>query len=257
MVSNKITVEGREFNSRAAAAKFYGKKPRLVNRRVTELKWSIEQALELSPRTSAFAKQKVTVEGKGFPSRTAAARHYGIDPKLVNERVTKNKWTIEQALELVESESAPYSKIVVIGGVEFSSIREAAKHFDIKQSTLMNRIKSGSTVEQALMDNYEKSPLIKGQSKPLIYNNKLYPSPRHLLQDNPELLGELELDKVIATLSYKASKASKEGKVKNYSIDDIAKHYGLAKMRFLSDFEASKQQLIKRYRGEFYEVKPI
>ena len=257
MVSNKIVVEGREFSSRAAAAKFYGKNPRLVNRRVTELNWSIEQALELSSRVSAFAKQEVIVEGKEFPSRTAAARHYGIDPKLVNERVTKNKWTIEQALELVESESGPYSKTLIIDGVEFPSMREAARHFGIKQSTLMNRIKSGSTVEQALMANYEESPLIKGQSKPLIYKNKLYPSPRHLLQENPELMGERELEKVIASLSYKASKASKEGKVKNYSIDGIAKHYGLPKIRFLSDFEAIEQQLTHKFGDDFYEVESI
>ena len=40
------------------------------------------------------------VEEVEFPSRTAAARHYGLNPKLVNERITKFGWTLEQALEL-------------------------------------------------------------------------------------------------------------------------------------------------------------
>ncbi|MDF4994799.1 hypothetical protein ACEV8O_19200 [Vibrio parahaemolyticus] len=40
------------------------------------------------------------IEGVEFPSRTAAARHYGLNPKLVNERITKFGWTLEQALKV-------------------------------------------------------------------------------------------------------------------------------------------------------------
>ncbi len=40
----------------------------------------------------------LTVEGLTFTSRIAAARHYGLNPKLVNERVTKFGWALEQAL---------------------------------------------------------------------------------------------------------------------------------------------------------------
>jgi len=33
------------------------------------------------------------VDGVEFASRSEAARHYGIEPKLVNERVTKFGWS--------------------------------------------------------------------------------------------------------------------------------------------------------------------
>ncbi len=34
-------------------------------------------------------KNAYQIEDLEFPSRSAAARHYGLNPKLVNERVTK------------------------------------------------------------------------------------------------------------------------------------------------------------------------
>ncbi len=67
------------------------------------------------------------IEGVEFPSRTAAARHYGLNPKLVNERVTKFGWTLEQALELETRPKGDYRKKVVIDGTEYSSMRQAAR----------------------------------------------------------------------------------------------------------------------------------
>ncbi|WP_240696986.1 hypothetical protein [Vibrio kanaloae] len=63
------------------------------------------------------------VEGRSFVTRTEAARHYGLNPKLVTERITKRGWTLEQALELEPSPSRTYRKKVVIDGTEYSSMR--------------------------------------------------------------------------------------------------------------------------------------
>ena len=86
-----------------------------------------------------------------FATRTEAARHFGINPKLVTERMTKRGWTLEQALELEPSPSRVYVKKVVLNGVEYRSMRQAAKELGVAQSTLMNRIKAGIAVEEALL----------------------------------------------------------------------------------------------------------
>ncbi|CAK1803940.1 hypothetical protein VCRA2110O318_160006 [Vibrio crassostreae] len=75
--------------------------------------------------------ETLTIEGLTFTSRTAAARHYGLNPKLVNERVTKFGWTLEQALELEARPTTPYRKKVVIGGTEYPSMRQAAKELGV------------------------------------------------------------------------------------------------------------------------------
>ncbi|WP_253810873.1 hypothetical protein [Vibrio kanaloae] len=90
------------------------------------------------------------VEGRSFATRTEAARHYGLNPKLVTERITKRGLTLEQALELEPSPSRTYAKKVVIDGAEYPSMRQAARELGVAQSTLMNRIKAGMPVEAAL-----------------------------------------------------------------------------------------------------------
>lgn len=73
----------------------------------------------------------LTVEGLTFTSRAEAARHYGLSPKLVTERMTKRGWTLEQALRLEPSPSRTYSKKVVIEGTEYLSMRQAAKELGV------------------------------------------------------------------------------------------------------------------------------
>ncbi|CAK2410219.1 conserved hypothetical protein [Vibrio crassostreae] len=179
----------------------------------------------------------LTVEGVEFTSRTAAARHYGLNPKLVNERVTKFGWTLEQALELEARPTTPYRKKVVIDGTEYSSMRQAAKELGVAQSTLMNRIKSGISVKDALSTEHTEREKLKGQSKPMFYQGKLYPSARHLLLANPALVAGGDLSKVITSLNGKARRAKNKGEIENLSIDDISTKYVLPKIRFVDEFD--------------------
>ncbi|WP_157937862.1 hypothetical protein [Vibrio lentus] len=155
----------------------------------------------------------LTVEGLTFTSRTAAARHYGLNPKLVNERVTKFGWTLEQSLELEARPKGNYRKKVVIDGTEYPSMRQAAKELGVAQSTLMNRIKSGIGVEEALSGSHAEREKLKDQSKPMFYQGKLYPSARHLLLANPTLVGSGDLGKVVTSLNDKASRAKNKGEI--------------------------------------------
>lgn len=179
----------------------------------------------------------LTVEGRSFVTRTEAARHYGLNPKLVTERMTKRGWTLEQALELEPSPSRTYAKKVVIDGTEYSSIRQAAKELGVAQSTLMNRIKAGIGVEEALSATHGDREKLKCQSKPMLYRGKLYPSARHLLLANPKLITSGDLSKAVTSLNDKARRAKNKGEIENLSIDEISAKYGLPKVRFIDEFD--------------------
>ncbi|EJG1819694.1 hypothetical protein BS056_RS22275 [Vibrio parahaemolyticus] len=202
----------------------------------------------------------LTVEGVEFPSRTAAARHYGLNPKLVNERVTKFGWTLEQALELEARPKGDYRKKVVIDGTEYSSMRQAARELGVAQSTLMNRIKAGISVEAALSASHAAREKLKGQSKPMLYGNKLYPSARHLLLAHPALVVSGDLSKAVTSLNDKARRAKNQGKIRNLSLDQVTAEYGLAKIGFTDEFDGFIAQLVEQVGGAaltelFYELK--
>ncbi|WP_159739610.1 hypothetical protein [Vibrio atypicus] len=199
----------------------------------------------------------LTVEGLTFTSRTAAARHYGLNPKLVNERVTKFGWTLEQALELEARPKGDYRKKVVIDGTEYSSMRQAAKELGVAQSTLMNRIKVGISVEEALSTEHTEREKLKGQSKPMFCQGKLYPSARHLLLANPALVAGGDLSKAVISLNDKARRAKNKGEIENLSVDEISIKYGLPKIRFVDQFDDWCVRLVEHFgdavlRERFY-----
>lgn len=198
------------------------------------------------------------VEGRSFATRTEAARHYGLTPKLVTERITKRGWTLEQALELEPSPSRTYAKKVVIDGTEYSSMRQAAKELGVAQSTLMNRIKAGIGVEEALSAVHGEREKLKGQSKPMFYGNKLYPSARHLLLANPVLVAGGDLVKAVTSLNDKARRAKNKGEIENLSLDEISAKYGLPEVRFVDEFEDWCVRFMIEGGGElFSELKSL
>lgn len=207
-----------------------------------------------------YMKNIYEIEGVEFPSRTAAARHYGLNPKLVNERIIKFGWTLEQALELEARPKGDYSKKVAIDGTEYSSMRQAARELGVAQSTLMNRIKAGIGLEEALSTPRSDREKLKGQSKPMFYQGKLYPSARHLLIANPALVAGGDLGKAVTSLNDKARRAKNGGDVRNLSLDQVAAEFGLTKIGFADEFDGFVAQLVEQV-GEvaltemFYELK--
>ncbi|OZS41604.1 hypothetical protein ASV53_22850 [Photobacterium sanguinicancri] len=197
------------------------------------------------------------VDGRTFKSRSAAARHYGLEPKLVNERMTKRGWTLSQALELEPRPTAPYRKGVVIDGIKYSSMREAARKLGVAQSTLMNRIKAGIAVEDALSVSHGEREKLKGQSKPMFYQGKLYPSARHLLLAKPALVINGDLNKTVTALNDKARRAKNKCEIENLSLDEVSTEYGLAKVRFVDEFDGLRIELLDEevLNGLFYELK--
>ncbi|MCG9654987.1 hypothetical protein [Vibrio vulnificus] len=204
--------------------------------------------------------ENLLVNGVSFATRSEAACHFGINPKLVNERMTKRGWTLEQALELEPSPSRTFARKVVIDGVEYSSMRQAAKELGVAQSTLMNRIKAGISVEEALSVAQTEREKLKGQSKPMLYQDKLYPSARHLLLANPALVAGGDLSKAVTSLNDKARRAKNQGEVSNLSLDQVAAEFGLERIRFADEFDGFVAQFVGLVGeagliGLFYELK--
>jgi hypothetical protein len=193
------------------------------------------------------------VGGVEYATRTAAARHYGKDPKLVLERMKKFGWTLSQAVEVDSRPSKEYRKAIIVDGIEYTSMREAADKLGIKQSTMMNRIKAGIRPEDALSASYRDRVAIKGQAKPVIYNKRIYPSARELLNANPELFNDSDMSKVNETIGRKARLAKKNGGTKYYSLDDVSAEFGFPKFQFLDEFEKLKKELLKLPHDTFFD----
>jgi hypothetical protein len=60
--------------------------------------WTIEEALEITKKDS-ITRKSITVDGVTFPTISAAAKHYDIDPKKVYQKIGSGK-SIEEALEI-------------------------------------------------------------------------------------------------------------------------------------------------------------
>ena len=89
---------------------------------------------------------KFEINGVSFASRSEAACHYGLEPKLVNERVTKFGWTLAQAVGADPRPSKAHSKPVEINGVKYKSVSEASKALGIAKTTLARKLKAGDAI---------------------------------------------------------------------------------------------------------------
>ncbi len=99
---------------------------------------------------SLGTSKQITVDGRTFPSFAQAAEHYGVDATVFSLRITRLKWTPEQAVGLDERDWGGKSKVVKIDDVSFSSIRKAALHFGKKVELVYGRLEMGWTPTQAL-----------------------------------------------------------------------------------------------------------
>lgn len=93
----------------------------------------------------------ITVDGKKFPSQAQAAEFYGIDVSVFNLRITRLKWTPEEAAGLINREWSGKDVAVTVSGIHFSSIRQAAIAYGKDFRKIYDRYsEKGWSIEQAL-----------------------------------------------------------------------------------------------------------
>lgn len=166
--ASPIKVGTMTFPSRAAAAAYFGIDDRVFNLRLGRLKWSAEQAAEIDPRPK-YARRKVSVQGKAFPSLQAAAKHYGVGYKLAHQHVLMG-WSVEQALGLAPPPPGHRlrNQQVSAFGRTFVNLVECANFFGIKAESLRQRVKNrGDELEQAIA-YLQSKPRPGARKKPAI-----------------------------------------------------------------------------------------
>ena len=94
--------------------------------------------------------RRVKIDGKKFNTLKEAAKHYKLNPyTLVNRLLTG--WNLKEAVGLSKRIKIPVNnRQVKIDGKKFNSIRDAAKYYGLKDSTVRNRIAKGWSVKEAL-----------------------------------------------------------------------------------------------------------
>lgn len=147
----EFTVDGKTFDTQKEAAEYYEMTPRMLSKRLF-LGWTPEQAVGLVERRRTSNRgRKVTVEGRTFNSIMLASEHYGVDAMEARRRIRAG-WSPEEVFGLQQrSKRRPHKgKPIVVDGVEFPSLSEAADHYGVSPSRARSRIKDlGWTNEQA------------------------------------------------------------------------------------------------------------
>ncbi len=110
---------------------------------------TIGRGFNTSEGGSIGTSKPTVVDGKLFPSRQAAAEHFGVPAYKFNLRLSRLGYSPEEAAGLVERKGAWLE--VVVRGKRYSSFAKVADHFGIPHKTAYARFRVyGWSLEQAL-----------------------------------------------------------------------------------------------------------
>lgn len=149
--SKEITIAGKVFPSLAAAADAYAIDSTVFVLRLSRLKWSAEEAAGLVERDWEGKAQPVTIGGVEHQSLYSAAMSFGVNYKLVHNRVQARGWTLEQAVGLSPApDSRKYAgEAVEVFGNRYGSIGEAARALGVNVESFRKRMREGISPEEA------------------------------------------------------------------------------------------------------------
>ena len=175
----RIIVGEKSFKSITAACKYYGMddERREISRRLEE-GWTPDEAFRLVEKKGFKHKPhiKVSVNNLKFNNLTAAAKHFGLNPKTVNERYTNLNWTIEEALELKDREEYSNWNKIIYNGYTYNSEEELCKKFNISRSTYNTRKRKGLSISERLNKD-------KNNHLTIIFRGKKYASETALCKE--------------------------------------------------------------------------
>ena len=153
-----VKIDGKVFQSQADAERYFGMRLGLLGERLLR-GWTLRQAVGLDEEPPTAAKRGVPVavdingKPKTFKSLQAAARHFGLNPMTVNQRVAVCGWTHEEALEIVPPTSkwANTAVHLEVKGVSlaFPTVAEACRHFNVRPTLIYDRLSKGWSQPEA------------------------------------------------------------------------------------------------------------
>ncbi len=166
------------------------------------LKWSKEEALGIVPRidgrktpSNKSTKRKKTifpliVFGKEYKSFAEISRTFGIKSYVLSQRINKYGKTPEEAI-LMDGKN----KAVTVGNLEFESMAECARAFNIEPNTFYHLVKHNTVKQIVGIEN-------RMTSKSIVYKGKWYPSRVALAEDYGITKNELYYRSYVCKLSF-------------------------------------------------------
>lgn len=154
----EIEIDGKKFESKRSAAKFYGIDYKNFHRRL-DSGWTLRQAagIDAPPDTKPPHNSMELVTSIGtFNSIQHAAKVTKIKGATIAYRL-RNNWSIEEALELDKkgfekrrSNGGLNGKQQVIEGKVFASLGKACEYYGVPSGKVYNRLRNNWSVEEAL-----------------------------------------------------------------------------------------------------------
>lgn len=115
-----------------------------------EKRETIERGYNVSPGGQVGTPEEILIAGVRYPSRSAAAEHFGISVSAFNLRISRLGWTPEEAAGIAHRPKFSRRKVTVAGN-EFPSLRAAARHLRVDYKLTHDRLVSkGWALDQAL-----------------------------------------------------------------------------------------------------------
>ncbi|WP_187272344.1 NUMOD1 domain-containing DNA-binding protein [Zeimonas arvi] len=151
MVGKAVTVNGKTFISLNAASRHHGVEEYLVHQRMRVQGWTLEQALGVAPAPRRTHKGRaIEADGCSYPTIRAAAEAHNITESALATRLALG-WSTDQALgRAPPPKRVPAGVSLVIGGVQFKTIAEAARRFGVPSGTVRKRLRLSWSPEQAV-----------------------------------------------------------------------------------------------------------
>ena len=146
--SGKIyEVEGEIYSSLTELAEAYDVLEITMHKRMQSGTWTLEQACNIEPPPKIeISGIKIELEGITYQSFQKACEHYSLDKRIVNMRMNRLGWSLEEAFEL-ELRKNPHQ--IIINGEEFQSFKAACEHFKLNVKKVESRIRLGWSLKEA------------------------------------------------------------------------------------------------------------
>ncbi|RVT53975.1 GIY-YIG nuclease family protein [Rubrivivax albus] len=100
---------------------------------------TIRNGYNTTPGGSIGSSERVTVAGVTYPSRGAAAEHFGVDVSVFNLRIARLGWTPEQAAE-IETRPKHARRRISVGDHTFPTLKAASEAFGLDYKTVHRRV---------------------------------------------------------------------------------------------------------------------
>lgn len=166
-----IVVNGTEYESMEEAVKVFKMPLTLVEHRL-ELGWDLDRAITYCEAPEPFKKKKhdLTIDGTKYQRMSTLGDVYGINGRVIMERLFMG----ESLESIIDNPKKEY--VLVIEGIEYATIREAANVYGHEPHAFYGKALSGADLLYLLYEKVKKEKDTVKNGKEVLYEGVVYPS---------------------------------------------------------------------------------